>query len=222
MREAALAAWWSRKHLIRWVRSQNATVWQGLGFHRKPPCANSFRNLLLALKPEVLETVLRQWMATVLKLPASDTGRAKAAAALHCEGMPTSQIASIVNCSQKTVERDLVVATSPEFLQMVEKHYVQFSTLASLLDKAKKANPSRADDLYDAILEFVVKTKALLRRKDAAQIARSAKPMAEEKKWPQKYLQKSQIASWDKALSKGEPLSLGGSLPFSGLSRFLC
>lgn len=57
--------------IAHWVRSQNATVWQGLGFHRKPPCANSFRNLLLALKPEVLETVLRQWMATVLRLPAS-------------------------------------------------------------------------------------------------------------------------------------------------------
>ena len=58
--------------IAHWVRSQNATVWQGLGFHRKPPCANSFRNLLLALKPEVLETILRQWMATVLQLPASD------------------------------------------------------------------------------------------------------------------------------------------------------
>ena len=58
--------------IAHWVRSQNATVWQGLGFHRKPPCANSFRNLLLALKPEVLETTLRQWMAAVLKLPALD------------------------------------------------------------------------------------------------------------------------------------------------------
>lgn len=58
--------------IAHWGRSQNATVWQWLGFHRKPPCVNSFRNLLLALKPEVLDTVLRQWMATVLQLPASD------------------------------------------------------------------------------------------------------------------------------------------------------
>jgi hypothetical protein len=36
--------------IAHWVRSQNATVWQWLGFHRKPPCANSFRNLLLALQ----------------------------------------------------------------------------------------------------------------------------------------------------------------------------
>lgn len=58
--------------IAHWVRSQNATVWRWLGFHRKPPCANSFRNLLLALKPEVLEAVLRQWMAGVIPLPASD------------------------------------------------------------------------------------------------------------------------------------------------------
>ena len=58
--------------IAHWVRSQNATVWQQLGFHRKPPCANSFRNLLLALKPEVLEAILRQWMATVVRLPASN------------------------------------------------------------------------------------------------------------------------------------------------------
>ncbi len=58
--------------IAHWARSQNITVWQWLGFHRKPPCANSFRNLLLALKPEVLEAVLRQWMAAVLKLPEPD------------------------------------------------------------------------------------------------------------------------------------------------------
>jgi hypothetical protein len=58
--------------IAHWVRSQDATVWLWLGFHRKPPCANSFRNLLLALEPEVLETILRQWMASVIPLPAAD------------------------------------------------------------------------------------------------------------------------------------------------------
>ena len=58
--------------IAHWARSQNAAVWLWLGFHRKPPCANSFRNLLLALKPEVLEAVLRQWMAGVVPLPTSD------------------------------------------------------------------------------------------------------------------------------------------------------
>ena len=58
--------------IAQWVRGQNVTVWQWLGFHRKPPCANSFRNLLLVLKPEVLETVLRKWMADVVQMPSPD------------------------------------------------------------------------------------------------------------------------------------------------------
>ena len=58
--------------IAQWVRSQNALVWQWLGFHRKPPCANSFRNLLLALKPEVLEAVLRQWMAAMVQPPTAE------------------------------------------------------------------------------------------------------------------------------------------------------
>jgi len=58
--------------IAHWVRSQNATVWQWLGFHRKPPCANTFRNLLLALNPEVLEAVLREWMAGFVPPPGAD------------------------------------------------------------------------------------------------------------------------------------------------------
>jgi hypothetical protein len=58
--------------IAHWARGQNATVWQWLGFRRKPPCANSFRNLLLALKPHVLEAVLRQWMAGAIELPPAD------------------------------------------------------------------------------------------------------------------------------------------------------
>jgi hypothetical protein len=58
--------------IAHWVRSRDATVWQWLGFHRKPPCANTFRNLLLALKPEVLEAVLLDWMAAFVRPPDAD------------------------------------------------------------------------------------------------------------------------------------------------------
>ena len=61
--------------IAQWVRSQDRTVWEWLGFQRKPPCANSFRNLLLALQPEVLEAILREWIATVLKLSPSEIPR---------------------------------------------------------------------------------------------------------------------------------------------------
>jgi hypothetical protein len=58
--------------IAHWVRSQNTVVWQWLGFHRKPPCANSFRNVLLALDPQVLEAILQQWMANLVELPESN------------------------------------------------------------------------------------------------------------------------------------------------------
>jgi DDE_Tnp_1-associated/Transposase DDE domain len=57
------------KAIAQWTRAQNPTVWQWLGFRRKPPCANSFRNLLLVLPSETLEGVLRAWMEALLKQP---------------------------------------------------------------------------------------------------------------------------------------------------------
>jgi hypothetical protein len=62
--------------IAQWVRDQDVRVWHGLGFRRKPPCANSFRNLLLALSPTVLEEVLRAWVRSVLGEPAPDDLRA--------------------------------------------------------------------------------------------------------------------------------------------------
>lgn len=64
--------------IAQWLRDQESNVWKWLGFHRKPPCANSFRNLLLALSPDVLEGVLRVWMQSVLGEPAPGELRATA------------------------------------------------------------------------------------------------------------------------------------------------
>jgi hypothetical protein len=64
--------------IAHWVRSQNVAVWQWLGFHRNPPCANSFRNLLMALNPDVLEAVLRQWMVQIVEAPPPNTVQAVA------------------------------------------------------------------------------------------------------------------------------------------------
>jgi hypothetical protein len=60
------------KAIAQWARAQHATIGPWLGFQRRPPCANCFRNLLLALDPQVLEAVLRQWMEGVLEKPLPD------------------------------------------------------------------------------------------------------------------------------------------------------
>jgi hypothetical protein len=63
------------KGIAEWTRDQSSVVWHWLGFKRRPPCANSFRNLLLALPPETLEDVLRQWMQTIIEEPLPDEMR---------------------------------------------------------------------------------------------------------------------------------------------------
>jgi hypothetical protein len=52
--------------ISEWLRDQHESTWHWLGFKRKPPCANCFRNLLMMLSPDVLEGVLRRWMASIL------------------------------------------------------------------------------------------------------------------------------------------------------------
>ena len=58
--------------ISQWVRAQEAKVWHGLGFFRKPPCANTFRTLLKNLPPEILEEKLRVWIAAKLPSRATD------------------------------------------------------------------------------------------------------------------------------------------------------
>lgn len=63
------------KAIAHWTRVQGPAVWRCLGFTRKPPCPNSFRNLLLALDPSTLESVLREWMQTLVEQPLPNEAR---------------------------------------------------------------------------------------------------------------------------------------------------
>lgn len=47
--------------IAQWIHAQPKEVWWMLGFFRRPPTTNTFRDLLMMLSPEVLEDVLRQW-----------------------------------------------------------------------------------------------------------------------------------------------------------------
>ena len=55
-----------------WIAVQEPKVWHWLGFWRKPPCANTFRDLLMAVDPLVLEQVVREWIREVQGKPAED------------------------------------------------------------------------------------------------------------------------------------------------------
>lgn len=52
--------------IAEWIHRQEVQVWHWLGFTRKPPCPNTFRDLLMALDAEALEGVLREWAEQLL------------------------------------------------------------------------------------------------------------------------------------------------------------
>lgn len=61
--------------IAQWLKSQEPRFWHRLGFTRKPPCANTFRDLLMALPPQHLEAALRKWAADIVELPSGDNVR---------------------------------------------------------------------------------------------------------------------------------------------------
>lgn len=55
--------------IAQWIHAQPKEVWWMLGFYRRPPSANAFRNLLMALSAEALEHVLSEWIGQMMDLP---------------------------------------------------------------------------------------------------------------------------------------------------------
>jgi hypothetical protein len=58
--------------IAQWIGTQPREVWWLLGFYRRPPCANAFRDLLMALPADSLEQALRAWMVEVVGVPAAE------------------------------------------------------------------------------------------------------------------------------------------------------
>ncbi len=54
------------KAIADWIASQDRKIWWLLGYWRKPPCANAFRDLILALDPVILEQCVREWVESQL------------------------------------------------------------------------------------------------------------------------------------------------------------
>ena len=52
--------------IAQWIHLQEPELWHLLGFTRRPPTRNAFRDLLLALPPELLEEAVQCWMVDVL------------------------------------------------------------------------------------------------------------------------------------------------------------
>lgn len=56
-----------------WVRAQEPKFWHLLGFYRKPPCGNTYRDALDQVPPDTLEKTIRDWITAILgSVPEAD------------------------------------------------------------------------------------------------------------------------------------------------------
>jgi hypothetical protein len=55
--------------LVEWLHDLPVAVWHWMGYTRRPPKLDCFRDLLMKLDPAVLEEVLSRWIDDVLGLP---------------------------------------------------------------------------------------------------------------------------------------------------------
>jgi hypothetical protein len=58
--------------LIEWLHELPVDVWHWMGYTRRPPKHDCFRDLLVKLDPGMLEAALRRWITEDLLLPLDD------------------------------------------------------------------------------------------------------------------------------------------------------
>ena len=63
-------------------------IWQGMGFTRRPPKKDGFRNLLIKLDQAGLDRILQRWVVTDLGLLDETETLFGISCALHCSRMP--------------------------------------------------------------------------------------------------------------------------------------
>ncbi|WP_417735091.1 ISAs1 family transposase [Rosistilla oblonga] len=60
--------------IAQWLHDQEPEFWHSIGFLRKPPTSNCFRDVLLGLPPETLENAVRSWVTEYLAAVPGELG----------------------------------------------------------------------------------------------------------------------------------------------------
>ena len=136
--------------------------------------------------------------------------------------MPAVQIAGIFGVSEKTIQRDLNVVLVPEAMTLVrDRHAVPFSTMASLVAKAKKDKNAdqRLKDLFKAIGDFATNAEEEFKNENAERVASGDPELSQEDRQPQKKLTKARIAVWENALDTGKSFDQQETIQFSASAK---
>src|SRR5690606_40806674 len=57
-----------RSALVEWLHDLPVDVWHWMGYTRRPPQKDCFRDLLMALDPDEFQAVLSEWISETLEL----------------------------------------------------------------------------------------------------------------------------------------------------------
>ena len=55
--------------IAQWIRHREPKFWHLLGFKRRPPCANTYRDLLAEIPAETLEAIIAKWVRELIPDP---------------------------------------------------------------------------------------------------------------------------------------------------------
>lgn len=58
--------------IVEWLHDLPVDIWHWLGFTRRPPKVDCFRDLLMKIDPDLLEHVLRDWVSAELGCPTDE------------------------------------------------------------------------------------------------------------------------------------------------------
>ena len=154
--------------------------------------------------------------ANISHKPYTQIGRAKAAASMHRQGWPMVQIAGVLGVNDKTISRDLAVASNSRAMELVTtKHVIQFSTLAGLIAKARKDKEvDRTEELFDALDDFATYARQENKKENTQRHLTGDAELSREQQYPVKRLTKARIAGWESALDTGKPFDQTETVQF--------
>jgi hypothetical protein len=119
---------------------------------------------------------------------------------LYDNKVPVDRATKAMGVSEKTYNRDLMIAQNPWMFQHVIDNSIQPSAASSLLDEATKVK--RVNELKEDIDAWIADKKRLIREKERLKKAQSNKELRPAEKEVKKYMPNYLVAHWITLLRK--------------------
>jgi hypothetical protein len=142
--------------------------------------------------------------ANIERQPLGFQGRLDATLKLHGLGMPKKSIAQLLNVSDSTVDRDLILANDAEMRGHILYHCITASNAATLLAAADKAG--RTKEFKESLRKWLSEENERRHAEQKAREERDEPPLSGSKLWLQNAMTSEMVSAWRRALEKGTRL----------------